>query len=819
MTTSTDSGKTPWYASPWLLFFAGAIILGVIVYREALMPGRLIITTDDNIGALAMRKRGLPFSFLGAWDDSALVGYPVMTYLNWTNLLLWILPLNFFNNWIHAIDLIAASFFFGRFLRLRGLSFPAIAMGCLAAVWVGSTFFLTYAGHIGKFGTVVFAGLTLWMIEKAVLTRRWPYALLAGGAMGGMFLEQPDVALFFAMPLGLYAIYATFREYGKDLKALAQAIGPLVAVAALIAIHPMYSSIALYSLDEPQADTETREEKWNYCTQWSWPPDETIEFLAPGYMGWRSGEPDGPYWGRMGQSAEWPATKQGFRNFKLETMYLGAAPIMMAVLAVFLLFRSREKLVSSRDVVFWSVVLLVTYLLALGKFFPLYRAFWMLPGISSIRNPVKFLQVWQFAFAIIAAYGVEALVRGSVGAATESGRKLLTRFALGVLAFGVILAVWASSSSSPSSLQRFQAEWGGAASAIVKNITSSLSHASLVTLVVGAIMLGVARIRALAQGHMVRSLAWALVVVAVFDQLTVSPRYVSTVDGKGFVGENDVIRTLKNDLKDQRPYMLAQEGFYNLWLTYLFPYHGVPAFNVTQARLPEDYKQFLQTLGSQPLKMWQLVAVGYIMGPGQYLGQFQRDPAVQDKFEVSFAFNAFPEPGGGVLAVAGTQSRPGEHGIMRYKNMAPRYQLIAGWSHESQDQVLRTIASATYEPFRTALLSGGDAAALPASTGEGPVGSVEVQGYRAGQMVLRVSSDKPAVLRIAEKYQGAWRAHIDGKPLPVYRCDYLFLGIPVPAGMQTVTVEYAPPLTSFWSQLAGMLACLGAIGVLAVKRG
>ena len=49
---------------------------------------------------------------------------------------------------------------------------------------------------------------------------------------------------------------------------------------------------------------------------------------------------------------------------------------------------------------------MVTLLLSFGKFFPLYGLFYQLPVVSSIRNPNKFLQIFQLALAVLTAFGV-----------------------------------------------------------------------------------------------------------------------------------------------------------------------------------------------------------------------------------------------------------------------------------------------------------------------------------------------------------------------------------------------------------------------------
>jgi hypothetical protein len=59
------------------------------------------------------------------------------------------------------------------------------------------------------------------------------------------------------------------------------------------------------------------------------------------------------------------------------------------------------------EVAFWAGAALVSLLLAWGKYAPLYRLFYALPKMSSIRNPVKFLYPFEVAMAVLFAFGVE----------------------------------------------------------------------------------------------------------------------------------------------------------------------------------------------------------------------------------------------------------------------------------------------------------------------------------------------------------------------------------------------------------------------------
>ncbi len=425
ITQDRASRRFPWETAGMIIFF---IAVGLLVFRGVLFSGDLLFTTDDNVGEIALRKSEMPYSFLARWSDINLLGIGGMFIFNWTNLLMWLLPVKAFTNWIHALDLIVGSIFFALFLRQRSLTFWGQLLGGLAAFWVGSNFTLTYAGHIGKFAIVMLAPVTLLCIEKMVRTRRLEWSLLVGGSLGAAFLEQIDVALFFSFLLGAYLLYAVWRDHGFSLQNVLRMIRPALVVAGLVAFRPLWEGHRTIIGSETTRLADSNRSDWNFVTQWSWPPEESIDFVAPGYTGWRSGEPEGPYWGRMGRSAEWDTTQQGFQNFKLENQYLGAVPLLFAFFALFAAWVKRrttgEPLLGNTrwraDIYFWGAATLVTLLLSFGKFFPLYWLFYQLPVVSSIRNPNKFLQIFQLALAVLTAFGV-SLAGGRMPAKEQQG--------------------------------------------------------------------------------------------------------------------------------------------------------------------------------------------------------------------------------------------------------------------------------------------------------------------------------------------------------------------------------------------------------------
>jgi hypothetical protein len=406
--------------------------------------------------------------------------------------------------------------------------------------------------------------------------------------------------------------------------------------------------------------------------------------------------------------------------------------------------------------------------------------------------------------------------------------------ALFVLAFIMAIHALAMMSDANTIVYRLAAMgWGKFAETIIQNKIYALWHAAFMTVCAGVfIWLLCRRSRPLsggreAQKQYVRNAAkWLLVAIVAADAFFLSRHYVKTMPLQAF-DENDVIRILKSDTGGHRVALVTQEGFYNLWLTYLFPYHGVKTINVTQMpRLPDDYRRFFEAVDRYPLRKWQLSAVGFVLAPAQVWGQFQNDPAMKGAFELVYAYNVKPRLMGGepspvcVEVIPASAEQPGQHVIMRLLKPAPRFALIGGWEIVDDEEALRRLGAKEYHLFEKVMIAQGRAAkaSLPPSGGSNECGQAQLLAYRPGKISLRTSSTCPAILRVADKYDPDWKAWIDGKKADVMRVDFLFQGVYVESGMHEVIIEYAPSKWPLAVQAVGFLIFAGALVVLLCRR-
>lgn len=827
---------------PALLF---SIIISLLMFSDLLQPGAVLLNTDDNVGAVVSAKQSIPEGFLQApWHDDTLAGTPAwLTPFTWTNWWMTLLLPRSFVNWIHAISLSFASIALYAFLRRRGVHAWACILGICTAYWLASNFTLTYAGHTPKFAVLFLTALTLLLIDISIRHQSFAWAMLSGGVLGLAFMEQQDLALFFGLFLGAHTLMEGWTHKIKPTK-----FAGLLAAIALVAIMfslPILMSSYGRNVDNVASLQESKQQQWEFCSQWSWPPEESIDFIAPGFTGWRSGEPDGPYWGRMGRSAGWEHTRQGFMNFKLESTYLGFIPIALFFFALASCRRSRHR----TEIIFWSSSAAVALLLAFGKYFPLYYAFWHLPVVNSIRNPNKFLQVFQLALAIMAAYGANALMeRGEreteIGGQRTEDKEHLAQakerksergvrnkvvemqirhpfsqdsniifwFFWGLTGVMILIGLAALTVSLGS--RGIAAGFSGQgwppdmARVIASNQGKALWHAFLMATVT-TVVIGVFAFPRFSRLLRFRNwFAGALVIIVVSDAAWLSRHYVKTMP-PSYIAENAVTTMLKNEIGLQRTAMATQESFYNLWLTYLFPYHQIPAFNITQMpRMPQDYKRFLETVGRNPPRMWQLSAVGYLLAPSGILNQL---PATQYKTVLRYDVIGTAD-GNFSVQIRDTGSQV----ILRCLAPAPRYALIGGSIRLNDDQALARLASNEHPLFHKIIIP------LDANVndpgGQGIIGQVEVLDYHTGRVRLKVQTDTPGFLRAADKYDPDWKATINGVKTEVIRADFIFQAVYIPAGTHVVELRYNPSNRLIWMQFAGMAICLVAGISLIVRR-
>lgn len=786
--------KNFYFANCLFVFF-----ISYFLFRNFISPEKVLLTTDAVIASSQRSFQDALETIKPYWSSDILLGNGSAGGTSMAGMLKGVFHSGIvWNNWVYPMGCILGSFAFFIFFFHKRCSAPTALMAVLVACWVGSNFTLVYPGHPHKPYVVFLFICSLIPVARAA-AGSLAAVLVWGGCVGLMFAQQPDVAMFFALFAGAYLVFRLWREQGfKPLKWL-KVLLPAAVAAFLFAGGPLLSGYKQHVKGAAPMQTENKQAKWDYVTQWSFPPEEMIAFVAPGYTGWRSGEPEGPYWGRMGRSPGWEKTKQGFQNFKLENTYLGVIPIAFALFALFSCRRAKHR----AEILFWGGAALVALLLSFGKYFPLYSLFYQLPVVNNIRNPNKFLQVFQVCLAILTAYGVDALFSSKEHGAESMECDLKSKaqslkpffyFLAGILG---LLTLWALSLTLDRSgdAARFTAQgWPqDAARTIVQNKIAALWHASFMAAVLMAVFAvfsfpNLGKKAEQFSKHWKSVLGGVLVLIVAADAVKLSKHYVKEMP-RSYIEANALTDFIQKDLGHQRVALLSQQGIYNIWITYLLPYNRIPTFNFAQMpRMSQDYQALLETGQRNPLNMWRFSAVKYLLGPAQ------AEKQLQGQARKVFSYDLVAAGKEGEFRVQ--PSMQGQQAVFELMDTYPRYAVIAPLEPQADEQALNAVVNRPRPQ----------------------IGSAQVLSYRPGKVKLRVSADAPGLLRAAEKWDADWTATVDGEPAEVQRVDFICQGVDVPAGTHEVVLRYAPSKLFFYMQCAGYLILFGSLLALFLRK-
>lgn len=341
------------------------------------------------------------------------------------------------------------------YLRGRRLSPVACYGGGAAFGLMGYCFTLFSAGHLGWFVWLSYGPFAFGLVDRCVRKGKWRNWALLGAVFAWSSARQPDLWLMFAVLAFAYGVWCVVRErralrWGRLVAGLV-----LCAVVTLLVGAPQYGHAIFFDLagrekqiaatsggadaaksDDPAARKRARDERWLFCTSWSLPPEDTLEFAVAEIHG-GSNDPrifrqagNAQYTGRLGQHGVVPPGAGGrhpvtgamlkpgdeyWIPYRQHSLYFGLIGLLLAAVGVVGGFRLRRAPAAEAggarwdDVPFWTFAAVAAYLCALGGFTPFYRLVFALPFGDQLRCPVKFVHVLELCVAALAGFGIEFL--------------------------------------------------------------------------------------------------------------------------------------------------------------------------------------------------------------------------------------------------------------------------------------------------------------------------------------------------------------------------------------------------------------------------
>jgi len=299
----------------------------------------------------------------------------------------------------------------GLFTLLRHLKISSIP-ALIASIASGLTpysFGLINAGHLNKIFAMAYIPWVLWAaINLSHKINLKAIMILALVTALQLWVNHPQIVYYTWMVIGFYWVWElglSIKEKTNPISKNVKHLGGMVAglALALLMVSDPYVDILKFqkhsnrgakSVLDQTGQTESGTD-WNYATQWSFHPKETISFIYPYFYGLQNFSTrdikSAAYWGYM--------------PFTQSTHFLGLVVILFAILGA--LLRKPDKL----EWFFWSVTLL-TLITGFGSYFPiLFEPFYsLLPFFSKFRIPSMIYVLLAVSIPVLAARGIDTFL-------------------------------------------------------------------------------------------------------------------------------------------------------------------------------------------------------------------------------------------------------------------------------------------------------------------------------------------------------------------------------------------------------------------------
>ena len=823
----------------WLTFAVLVAGLGIF-FGKSLSANQVIFSNDGPLGVhVAASSDTYPDVFKGVWSDSNWVGADSLSANpGITSFLFWILgPVGFAKLYC---PLALLMFGLAVWLFLRALNFsPAVCMlGAVAAALNGNRFSVACWGLPAWVICAAGSVLALTALVYSTRQRPWLMCALAGLGTGISVSEGFDTGALLSL---MVASYGTFLWYnqgetpGKATKTVCLRMAVVVACAGLLSAHVLHTLVTtqIKGVAGTAQDQKTKDDQWNFATQWSFPKAETLRLFIPGIYGYRLDTPNGGnYWGSVGRSAGWDQTKQGIPRHSGSGEYAGLLVVMLAGFAFIYSWRRGEDVYTreqKRNIWFWSAAGFICLLLSYGKYAPLFQFFYWLPYMSTIRSPLKFLHIVHLALVILFAFGLHGLFKIGIAAAKDKGESFgrhLGKWWKEVAAFDRRWMVGLSSFFvlSVFSAMLFAAKKGNfetflQTQAIDANSAKAIGHFAMGELTIYLLLLlfATGAILLIQSGFWGKNTGkWAGGILALFliaDFGHANGPWVKYWDYTDKYATNPIIDFLKENPHEHRVSMpqifqlgqgftMMQQMYGMEWTQHLFPYHHIQTIDITQEpRMLEENKKYRETVSAfnpQTLvRLWELTNTKYIIGVGgafakQFGPQLDRG---RNRFRLHTAFNIIPKKPGAqpkMLQELTVQvATNGSLGLVEFTGALPRAKLYSNWSVITNDtEALSMLTNAVFDPHQSVIVA--NEIPLPKTAGVNNGGQVSITSYGPREIALDALAIRKSVLLLNNKFSPKWKVYVDEKPAELLRCNFLMRGVMLEPGQHKVVFRFEP---------------------------
>lgn len=664
--------------------------------------------------------------------------------------------------------------------RTLGLSFPAATLAGLSYGCGG--FLMSQLCNLNIMTGAVWLPLIFAATRHALNNRHWSGAILAGLPLAlQIFTAQPQIVFYTLIILAGYALYRLIidlrQQPANRWSVISQPIWLLsltIATGLLLAAPQLLPTL---ELQQQSIRDEARD--FDFLTNTSLPPVMLLNLVMPSAFGnnvtgFKGGDP-----------------------FQEIFIYIGFIPLLLIPFS----WSQRHK----EAVPFFMALLIGGLLLALGKHTPLYEyVIQYLPGFALFRIPARWLMVINLALAILAGFGLQALLDD--GLSRRQWRSItLINVALAIILLAMALfetPLLSIADSLPSFERRLAKTLLERAFHIQPIYQDRLLLQWLTPLTAPAILL----LANLLISQLLFSLYASQRLTAHQFSLTVMLAITIDLTVAGGLTINPVkpvswwhelsggAKYVLEHLDEGRvfPLGMGSEAATVSHLGQYFPsvYRVRSAGGHGSSLRSARYETLVDE--ADPVQAIQLLGVRYLLTVGQMGADVAATYPVVYQDETAVVYdNPQPLPRAFIVHQAIVADDPGE--------------------------ALAHFQSRAVDPRHTVVLetTGPAIPSLPETTDRQETGQVMILTDQPQMIELTASLPVAGYLVLLDSFYPGWQVTVNQTPQPIYRANYLSRAVYLPAGEHLVRFEYQPRSFQVGLGLAGIV--LMGIGLIVLQ--
>ncbi len=796
------SAATPAPAGPsteiprWLPVVVYAVVT-IILFREVVFGGARLLGTDTlELGYFA---RNFYTEFVQAfhrfpmWNPLLYGGLPFIDGMHGDifyppSLAMFFLDAAPMWSWKMVLHVFLAGCFTFLWLREIGVSRGAAFVGGLIYMMGADLVSLVFPGGDGKLFVSSLAPLAFWLTERAAVRRRVrDFAAFSLGIALMVFTSHMQLVYFCIWGVSLYFIFRVWQLARADERGRAsvRALGALgafavagafgVAAAAVQFVPPLQY---LREWSHRADKTEQAQTGYAYSTTWSLHPEEIMSLLVPDFVGdnvqteTRTGA---TYWGR--------------NPFKLNHEYAGFIPLLLLPI---LFLRRRNG-----QAIFFTVLAALALLYALGANTPLFRLFYLIPGVRLFRAPSLIIFLYGLSVATLAALAVDRALNWVRDADADAERGVRRALWIGVGVLGV-LAILASAGILTDVWRGFF-PFRGTPQQVALKVMAIDANLPLIKTGFWVVFALAAAVAAAWEGYArgvfgARALLVALALLVFIDLYRVDRPFIR---GTVLMNETDdpIRYTPDESIRFLQARQQAGEVFRALDLSTVAQLEGAGYRPNTLAL--HGIEQLAGHHGNELGRYRQLI------GGDAPVALLTSGLKLADITNTTYLLSPQPLQAPGLTEVF----RGSRTVVYRKDSALPRAYLVGRVEVIADSLAVSRLLSPQFDAAQVAQLP----EPLPAGVTVQPLGQLASVRWLARsntEQRLQVETDRPALLVVLDNYYKAWHAQVDGRDVPLLRANHTFRAIPVPAGRHEVAMRYGAETVRASAYTSGVILLL-----------